>query len=187
MISFAATPQAREAQEARRYTDPSAGAPPSRRSGSNAPYVDRDHWNKVFTDQTYFDSIAKQKGMTEGAKVSLHGDDYVYRQAMIGYLSATRNVPLDDMRSIFDAEKDGFAKKVLGKQTASAREMFDWQKAQFERSNEKKAAADQILQNVIRRSLEDALSGGDTPFVESVGKDIDAASEMFDDEEKSRL
>jgi hypothetical protein len=186
-ISFAATPQAKEAQQARAYTDPSAGAPPSRRSGSNAPYVDRDHWNRVFTDQTYFDSLAKQKGMAEGAKVSLHGDDYVYRQAMMGYLSATRNVPLDDMRSIFDAEKDGFAQKVLGKQTASAREMFDWQKGQFERSNKKKAAADQILQGVIRRSLEDALSGGDTPFVESVGKDIDAASEMFDDEEKSRL
>jgi hypothetical protein len=187
MISFAATPQSREAQQARTYTDPSAGAPPSRRSGYNAPYVDLGHWNKVFTDQTYFDSIAKQKGMTEGAKVSLHGDDYVYRQAMIGYLADTRKVPLDDMRSIFDAEKDGFAKTVLGKQTASAREMFDWQKGQFERSNEKKAAADQILQGVIRRSLEDALSGGDTPFVESVGKDIDAAAEMFDDEEKSRL
>jgi hypothetical protein len=186
-ISFAATPQAKEAQQARAYTDASAGAPPSRRSGSNAPYVDLGHWNKVFTDQNYFDSIAKQKGMTEGAKVSLHGDDYVYRQAMIGYLADTRKVPLDDMRSIFDAEKDGFAKTVLGKQTASAREMFDWQKGQFERSNEKKAAADQILQGVIRRSLEDALSGGDTPFVESVGKDIDAASEMFDDEEKSRL
>jgi hypothetical protein len=186
-ISFAATPQSKEAQQARTYTDPSAGAPPSRRSGYNAPYVDLGHWNKVFTDQNYFDSIAKQKGMTEGAKVSLHGDDYVYRQAMIGYLADTRKVPLDDMRSIFDAEKDGFAKKVLGKQTASAREMFDWQKGQFERSNEKKAAADQILQGVIRRSLEDALSGGDTPFVESVGKDINAASEMFDDEEKSRL
>jgi hypothetical protein len=186
-ISFAATPQSKEAQQARTYTDPSAGAPPSRRSGYNAPYVDLGHWNKVFTDQNYFDSIAKQKGMTEGAKVSLHGDDYVYRQAMIGFLADTRKVPLDDMRSIFDAEKDGFAKKVLGKQTASAREMFDYQKGQFERSNEKKAAADQILQGVIRRSLEDALSGGDTPFVESVGKDIDAASEMFDDEEKSRL
>jgi hypothetical protein len=186
-ISFAATPQSKEAQQARTYTDPSAGAPPSRRSGYNAPYVDLGHWNKVFTDQNYFDSIAKQKGMTEGAKVSLHGDDYVYRQAMIGYLADTRKVPLDDMRSIFDAEKDGFAKTVLGKQTASAREMFDWQKGQFERSNEKKAAADQILQGVIRRSLEDALSGGDTPFVESVGKDINAASEMFDDEEKSRL
>jgi hypothetical protein len=186
-ISFAATPQSKEAQQARTYTDPSAGAPPSRRSGYNAPYVDLGHWNKVFTDQNYFDSIAKQKGMTEGAKVSLHGDDYVYRQAMIGYLADTRKVPLDDMRSIFDAEKDGFAKTVLGKQTASAREMFDWQKGQFERSNEKKAAADQILQGVIRRSLEDALSGGDTPFVESVGKDINAAAEMFDDEEKSRL
>jgi hypothetical protein len=186
-ISFAATPQSKEAQQARTYTDPSAGAPPSRRSGYNAPYVDLGHWNKVFTDQNYFDSIAKQKGMTEGAKVSLHGDDYVYRQAMIGFLADTRKVPLDDMRSIFDAEKEGFAKKVLGKQTASAREMFDYQKGQFERSNEKKAAADQILQGVIRRSLEDALSGGDTPFVESVGKDIDAAAEMFDDEEKSRL
>jgi hypothetical protein len=186
-ISFAATPQSKEAQQARTYTDPSAGAPPSRRSGYNAPYVDLGHWNKVFTDQNYFDSIAKQKGMTEGAKVSLHGDDYVYRQAMIGYLADTRKVPLDDMRSIFDAEKEGFAKTVLGKQTASAREMFDWQKGQFDRSNEKKAAADQILQGVIRRSLEDALSGGDTPFVESVGKDINAASEMFDDEEKSRL
>jgi len=97
-ISFAATPQAKEAQQARAYTDASAGAPPSRRSGSNAPYVDLGHWNKVFTDQSYFDSLAKQKGMAEGAKVSLHGDDYVYRQAMIGYLADTRKVPLDDMR-----------------------------------------------------------------------------------------
>jgi hypothetical protein len=186
-ISFAATPQAKEAQQARAYTDASAGAPPSRRSGSNAPYVDLGHWNKVFTDQNYFDSIAKQKGMTEGAKVSLHGDDYVYRQAMIGYLADTRKVPLDDMRSIFDAEKDGFAKTVLGKQTASAREMFDWQKGQFERDNEKQAAARMIEESVMRRSLEDAFSGGDTPFVESVAKDIEAAGDLFDEEEKSRL
>ncbi|NBW08661.1 MAG: hypothetical protein EBR82_11610 [Caulobacteraceae bacterium] len=187
MISFAATPQSKEAQQARAYTDPSAGAPPSRRSGSNAPYVDRDHWNKVFTDQTYFDSIAKQKGMAEGAKVSLHGDDYVYRQAMIGYLADTRNVPLDDMRSIFDAEKDSFAQKVLGKQTASAREMFEWQKSKFERDNEKQAAARQILNNVAQRAITDFATGGDTPFVESVAKDIDAAGDMFSDEEKSLL
>jgi hypothetical protein len=186
-ISFAATPQAKEAQQARTYTDPSAGAPPSRRSGANAPYIDKDHWNKVFTEPEYFDAIAKQKGMAEGAKVSLHGDDYVYRQAMIGYMSATRNVPLDDMRKIFDAEKDGFAKKVLGKQTASARELFDWHKSKFERDNEKQGAARQIMEGVIQRSLQDALSGGDTPFVESVAKDIDAASDYFDDEEKSRL
>jgi hypothetical protein len=186
-ISFAATPQSKEAQQARTYTDPSAGAPPSRRSGYNAPYVDLGHWNKVFTDQNYFDSIAKQKGMTEGAKVSLHGDDYVYRQAMIGFLADTRKVPLDDMRSIFDAEKDGFAKTVLGKQTASAREMFDWQKGQFERDNEKQAAARMIEESVMRRSLEDAFSGGDTPFVESVAKDIEAAGDLFDEEEKSRL
>jgi hypothetical protein len=137
-ISFAATPQAKEAQQARTYTDPSAGAPPSRRTGYDRPYVNRDHWNKVFTQPEYFDSIAKQKGMVEGAKVSLHGDDYVYRQAMMGYLSATRNVPLDDMRSVFDAEKDGFAQKVLGKKTATARELFDWHKTKFERENEKR-------------------------------------------------
>jgi hypothetical protein len=106
---------------------------------------------------------------------------------MIGYLADTRKVPLDDMRSIFDAEKDGFAKTVLGKQTASAREMFDWQKGQFERSNEKQAAARMIEESVMRRSLEDAFSGGDTPFVESVAKDIEAAGDLFDEEEKSRL
>jgi hypothetical protein len=186
-ISFAATPQSKEAQQARTYTDPSRGAPPSRRSGANAPYIDKDHWNKVFTEPEYFDSIAKQKGMAEGAKVSLFGDDYVYRQAMMGYLSATRNVPLDDMRSVFDAEKDGFAQKVLGKKTATARELFDWHKTKFERDNEKQGAARQILEGVMERSLQDALSGGDTPFVESVAKDIDAASDFFDDEEKSRL
>jgi hypothetical protein len=187
-ISFAATPQAKEGQQARAYTDDvSAGAPPSRRTGYDRPYVNRDHWNKVFTQPEYFDSIAKQKGMVEGAKVSLHGDDYVYRQAMMGYLSATRNVPLDDMRSVFDAEKDGFAQKFLGKKTATARELFDWHKSKFERDNEKQGAARQIMEGVIQRSLQDALSGGDTPFVESVAKDIDAASDFFDDEEKSRL
>jgi hypothetical protein len=91
------------------------------------------------------------------------------------------------MRSIFDAEKDSFAQKVLGKQTASARELFDWQKGQFERSNEKQAAARMIEESVMRRSLEDAFSGGDTPFVESVAKDIEAAGDLFDEEEKSRL
>lgn len=190
MISFAETPQAKEASQARNFTDKGSDKVttlPSRRSASNAPYVDRDHWNKVFTDPTYFDSIAKQKGMAEASKVSLFGDDYVYRQAMIGYMSATRNVPLDDMRKVFDFEKDSFAQKVLGKQTISAREMFDWQKGQFERENEKSTAARQVLESVIQRSMQDALSGGDTPFVESVGKDIDAAGDLFDDEEKSRL
>lgn len=157
-ISFAATPQAKEGQQTRAYTDDvSAGAPPSRRTGYDRPYVNRDHWNKVFTQPEYFDSIAKQKGMVEGAKVSLHGDDYVYRQAMMGYLSATRNVPLDDMRSVFDAEKDGFAQKVLGKKTATARELFDWHKTKFERENEKNDAARTIIEDVTRNSLQDAM------------------------------
>ena len=186
-ISFAATPQSKEAQQARTYTDPSRGAPPSRRSGANAPYIDKDHWNKVFTEPEYFDSIAKQKGMAEGAKVSLFGDDYVYRQAMIGYMSATRGVPLDDMRKVFDVEKDAFAQKNLGKKTASAREMFDWQKSKYERENEKQAAARQILNNVAQRAITDFATGGDTAFVESVAKDIDAAGDMFSDEEKSML
>jgi hypothetical protein len=187
-ISFAATPQAKEGQQARAYTDDvSAGAPPSRRTGYDRPYVNRDHWNKVFTQPEYFDSIAKQKGMVEGAKVSLHGDDYVYRQAMMGYLSATRNVPLDDMRSVFDAEKDGFAQKVLGKKTATARELFDWHKTKFERENEKSDAARTVIEDVTQDSLQDALSGSDTPFVESVAKSIEATGDLFTEEEKSRL
>jgi hypothetical protein len=187
-ISFAATPQAKEGQQARAYTDDvSAGAPPSRRTGYDRPYVNRDHWNKVFTQPEYFDSIAKQKGMVEGAKVSLHGDDYVYRQAMMGYLSATRNVPLDDMRSVFDAEKDGFAQKVLGKKTATARELFDWHKTKFERENEKNDAARTVIEDVIKTSLQDSLSGSETPFVESVAKSIEATGDLFTEEEKSRL
>jgi hypothetical protein len=187
-ISFAATPQAKEGQQTRAYTDDvSAGAPPSRRTGYDRPYVNRDHWNKVFTQPEYFDSIAKQKGMVEGAKVSLHGDDYVYRQAMMGYLSATRNVPLDDMRSVFDAEKDGFAQKVLGKKTATARELFDWHKTKFERENEKSDAARTVIEDVIKTSLQDSLSGSDTPFVQSVAKSIEATGDLFTEEEKSRL
>ena len=187
-ISFAATPQAKEGQQTRAYTDDvSAGSPPSRRTGYDRPYVNRDHWNKVFTQPEYFDSIAKQKGMVEGAKVSLHGDDYVYRQAMMGYLSATRNVPLDDMRSVFDAEKDGFAQKMLGKKTATARELFDWHKTKFERENEKEDAARTVIEDVIKTSLQDSLSGGDTPFVQSVAKSIDATGDLFTEEEKSRL
>ena len=187
-ISFAATPQAKEGQQTRAYTDDvSAGAPPSRRTGYDRPYVNRDHWNKVFTQPEYFDSIAKQKGMVEGAKVSLHGDDYVYRQAMMGYLSATRNVPLDDMRSVFDAEKDGFAQKVLGKKTATARELFDWHKTKFERENEKSDAARTVIEDVTRNSLQDAMMGGDTPFVQSVAKSIEATGDLFTEEEKSRL
>ena len=187
-ISFAATPQAKEGQQTRAYTDDvSAGAPPSRRTGYDRPYVNRDHWNKVFTQPEYFDSIAKQKGMVEGAKVSLHGDDYVYRQAMMGYLSATRNVPLDDMRSVFDAEKDGFAQKVLGKKTATSRELFDWHKTKFERENEKEDAARTVIEDVTRNSLQDAMMGGDTPFVQSVAKSIEATGDLFTEEEKSRL
>jgi hypothetical protein len=186
-ISFAATPQSKEAQQARTYTDPSAGAPPSRRSGYDRPYVNRDHWNKVFTQPEYFDSIAKQKGMVEGAKVSLHGDDYVYRQAMMGYLSATRNVPIDDMRSVFDAEKDGFAQKVLGKKTATSRELFEWHKTKFERENEKSDAARTVIEDVTRNSLQDAMMGSDTPFVQSVAKSIEATGDLFTEEEKSRL
>jgi hypothetical protein len=187
-ISFAATPQAKEGQQARAYVDDaSAGAPPSRRTGYDRPYVDRDHWNKVFTQPEYFDGIAKQKGMIEGSKVSLHGDDYVYRQAMMGYLSATRNVPLDDMRAVFDAEKDGFAQKVLGKKTATARELFDWHKTKFERENEKSDAARTVIEDVTRNSLQDAMMGGDTPFVESVTKSIEATGDLFTEEEKSRL
>jgi hypothetical protein len=68
-ISFAATPQAKEGQQARAYTDDvSAGAPPSRRTGYDRPYVNRDHWNKVFTNRNTLTPSPSRRAWSRGPR-----------------------------------------------------------------------------------------------------------------------
>ena len=160
--------------------------PPVQPLDATAP-MDDEHWNKIFTDQEYFDGIAKSRGVTEAMRTSLHGEDYPYRQAMMGYLSASRNVPMEDVRKIYDEEKDGFAQRVLGKPTASSRELFDWQKQQFARANERNAAARTMMENVIKRSLEDALTGGSNDHTRAVTEDLTSYGEMFNEAEQLDL
>jgi hypothetical protein len=147
----------------------------------------RGHWDKVFLDPEYFDSIAKQPGIVEGAKVSMFGDDYAYRAAMIGYLSDTRQVPLDDMKAIYDAEKDSVAQKEFGKQTISSRELFDFTKKKFETDKAKEDAGRAITENVIKRGLMDALGGGNNDHYKDTAADIEAQAELFNDEERFQL
>jgi hypothetical protein len=48
-------------------------------------------------------------------------------------------------------------------------------------------AARTVIEDVIKTSLQDSLSGSETPFVESVAKSIEATGDLFTEEEKSRL
>jgi hypothetical protein len=147
----------------------------------------RSHWDKVFLDPEYFASIAKQPGIVEGAKVSMFGEDYAYRAAMIGYLSDSRQVPLEDMRTIYDAEKDSVAQKEFGKPTISSKELFDFTKKKFERDDAKRTTGDAIMQAVINRGLMDALSGGNNDHYKDTAADIEAAGDLFDEQERFKL
>jgi hypothetical protein len=161
---------------------PEAAAP-----APSMPDERRSHWDKVFLDPEYFDTIAKQPGIVEGAKVSMFGEDYAYRAAMIGYLSDSRQVPLDDMRTIYDAEKDSVAQKEFGKPTISSKELFDFTKKNFERDEAKRTTGDAIMQAVINRGLMDALNGGNNDHYKDTAADIEAAGDLFDEQERFKL
>lgn len=129
-------------------------------------------WNRLFTDQDFFDEIANSKQMREAAEVSLHGDDYVYREAMIDYMAEQEKVPVSEMRKIFDETKDTFASREMGKDFITAKELFMWQRGQFEKVNNKKAAGQAVLEAVLKRSLEDAFYGQQSDHEKLTQQDI---------------
>jgi hypothetical protein len=129
-------------------------------------------WNRLFTDQDFFDEIANSKQMREAAEMSLHGDDYVYREAMIDYMAEQEKMPVSEMRKIFDETKDAFASRELGKDFITAKELFMWQRGQFEKVNNKKAAGQAVLEAVLKRSLEDAFYGQQSDHEKLTQQDI---------------
>lgn len=148
---------------------------------------DHGRWNAVFTKPGEFDRIAEASHMRVGQDASTDEGDFPYRMAMATYISEYRGMPFEESLSVFDEEKERWAKATLNKPQATAKEMFDWTAEQFREQNKKQEAYDGVLQNVIRRSVEDALSGEDRPWMASIQPDLEATKGVLDDDEREDL
>ena len=168
---------------------PLEGPLPSPMEGPmNEPEPEPYDWNKVFTDQEYFDEIAKSPRMRQGAETSLYGDDYVYREAMIDFMADQQKIPVEQMRKIYDETKDRFASRTMGKQFVTSKELFEWQRGEFDKVNKKTAAGQAVLEAVLKRSLEDSLYGTQSNHAELTKADIDTfGKELLNQREKDSI
>lgn len=148
---------------------------------------DHGRWNAVFTKPGEFDRIAEASHMRVGQDASTDEGDFPYRMAMATYISEYKGMPFEESLSVFDEEKERWAKATLNKPQATAKEMFDWTAEQFREQNKRQEAYDGVLQNVIRRSVEDALSGQDRPWMASIAPDLEATKGILDDEQREEL
>lgn len=143
-------------------------------------------WNNIFTKPGEFERMAEASNMRLGEDASTDQGDFPYRMAMATFLSEYKGMPFEDSLNVFDDEKERWAKSA-NKTNATAKDMFDWTAEQFREDNKKQEAYDGVLQNVLRRSVEDALSGQDRPWMESIKPDLDATIGTLDDEQREDL
>jgi hypothetical protein len=120
-----------------------------------------NHWNRVYTDQGYFDGFAKRPSIQTGASLSPFPETYAKRQANIAYMSSSLGIPIDEMPSVYDAKKNELAKQQMGMPTLSDEGLFNYYKKQFDRENEVNSAANGIYQEV-QKSVFESLFKGET-------------------------
>lgn len=165
----------------------SAGVPPSRRPGYSRPYVDLDHWNKVFTDPAYYQEYTSEPTLRAAAQQAPYPDAYLKREANIAYLAAVSGKSAQEMADLYDARKDQMARQVLGKPNISDEGLFDHFTKEFERLNERQAKADEIFQSVLQEGVKQSFQGKAVDHMATLSKKLDEAKDMFNDEERVAL
>ena len=120
-----------------------------------------NHWNRVYTDQGYFDGFAKRPSIQTGASLSPFPETYAKRQANIAYMSSSLGIPIEEMPAVYDAKKNELAKEQMGMPSLSDEGLFNYYKKQFDRENEVNSAATGIYQEV-QKSVFESLFKGET-------------------------
>jgi hypothetical protein len=153
-----------------------------------------NHWNRVYTDQGYFDGFAKRPSIQTGASLSPFPETYAKRQANIAYMSSSLGIPIEEMPAVYDAKKNELAKEQMGMPTLSDEGLFNYYKKQFDRENEVNSAATGIYQEV-QKSVFESLFKGETandinnqptyrPLLE---QKLNEAGELLSDQERLNI
>lgn len=119
-----------------------------------------DHIAKLYTDPNYFAANTNTDAVNEATKLSPDPGQSKQRIVNQAYFANQLGVDASTMDgSTYDAYRDGFAQKFLGKQTASDSEVFSGIAKQQQTALDTKKAFDEIPSDTITAAV-NALSDG---------------------------
>lgn len=127
-----------------------------------------EHFEKIYTDQSYFDEIAKDERIAEAEKHALKPDEVRYGAANRSYLSFLTGRELSGIE--YESVRGAYAKKEFGKQAVTDKEFYTLVQGQHQARQQRRAAATELYTGAVKQTLEDELDGTSTSTVEMFQK-----------------
>jgi hypothetical protein len=124
-------------------------------------FMESERLQKLYLDQKEFNRLANEPRIREGRKMSLVGDDLPKVALNAAYLShqLDREVSSAD----YQFERDRYAASVFGQDKVNDAQFFDLVKGEYDVRQQKTAALDDLRLKIAGQTLEDAISGKETP------------------------
>lgn len=124
-------------------------------------FMESERLQKLYLDQKEFDRLANEPRIREGRKMSLVGDDLPKVALNAAYLS--HQLDRDVTSADYQFERDRYAANVFGQDKVNDAQFFDLVKGQYDVRQQKTAALDDLRLKIAGQTLEDAISGKETP------------------------
>jgi hypothetical protein len=117
--------------------------------------------SKLFLDETEFSRLAGQSEMRESVRMSPLGEDLPKVALNAAYLSHQmgRRVSADE----YELARDNFAVAQFGQEDVTDGQFFDLVKGQYDVRRQKTEALDELRLRMAGQTLEDAITGKNTP------------------------
>lgn len=141
------------------------------------------HFEKVYTDPAYFESIAKDPRIAEAEKHALKPDEVRYGAANRSFLSYLTGRELGGIE--YEAVRGAYTKKEFGKHNVHVtdKEFYGLVKEQYEVKQKRRAASVDLYTGAIKQTLEDTLAGTSTSTVEMFAKWKEKNADIVSDDE----
>jgi hypothetical protein len=124
-------------------------------------FMESQRLQKLYLDQKEFDRLANEPRIREGRKMSLVGDDLPKVALNAAYLS--HQLDRDVTSADYQFERDRYAASVFGQDKVNDAQFFDLVKGQYDVRQQKTAALEDLRLKIAGQTLEDAISGKETP------------------------
>jgi len=126
--------------------------------------ADEQHFEKLFTDQEYLNQIAKNPLIAEAEKRALRPGEIRIGAANRSYLDFVAGRELSEVE--YKAVRDAYADKTFGKPKVTDTEFFGLVKGQYETQQKRRAAAEELYTDTVKKALDDELKGTSSGSVE---------------------
>lgn len=143
---------------------------------------DEEHFEKLFTDQSYLDEIARNPLIVEAEKHSLKPSEIRLGAATRSYLSHRAGRELSGVE--YQAARDAYADQYFGKTKVSDTELFGLVQGQYQTQQKRRAATVELYSGAVKQALEDEIQGTSTSTVETFAKWREKNKDLVDAEEE---